>query len=87
MALGGSFASGFAYFTMRKLGTQISPVVTTFYFGLFSLPAYLLTSVCMMERWEGPIDPKAALFCLGVGIFGWLAQEFVQKAVGMAPAA
>ena len=43
VALCGSVASGFAYFTMRKLGTSVSSVVLTFYFGFFCLPAYILT--------------------------------------------
>jgi len=47
VALCGSVASGFAYFTMRKLGTQVNPVTTTFYFGVFSVPFYLLVSSCL----------------------------------------
>lgn len=32
----GSLSSGFAYFTMRKIGTKLSSTITTFYFGLSS---------------------------------------------------
>ena len=45
-ALCGSLCSGFAYLTMRKLGTEVSSVTTTFYFGVFSVPFYLLISAC-----------------------------------------
>ena len=45
VALSGSIASGFAYLTMRKLGTNISSVVTTFYFGALSAPACLLMAL------------------------------------------
>jgi drug/metabolite transporter (DMT)-like permease len=32
----GSLFSGFAYFTMRKIGTRLRSTTTTFYFGIFS---------------------------------------------------
>ena len=87
LALTGSICSGFAYLTMRKLGTSISSVVTTMYFGLFLVPACMITSLALGDKIETPIDGQAVWYLFLVGIFGWIAQEGVSKAVGLAPAA
>ena len=89
LTLGGSICSGFAYLTMRKLGTTISSVVTTLYFGLFSFPACFVTSLILGDKFnEEPENAGIAIvLLLLVGIFGWVAQEGVSKAVGLAPAA
>jgi len=36
---------------------------------------------------EEPIDAKSASLLLCVGFFGWICQEYVSKALGLAPAA
>lgn len=83
----GSLASGIAYLSMRKLGTGISSVVTTFYFGALSVPLCFICSLAMGDEVHGPVTGGAILLLSLVGLFGWIAQEGVSKAVGMAPAA
>ena len=87
LTLTGSICSGFAYLTMRKLGTSISSVVTTMYFGLFLVPACMITSLALGDKLETPVEGEAILYLLLVGLFGWIAQEGVSKAVSLAPAA
>ena len=72
---------------MRKLGTDVSPVVTTFYFGVFSVPACFIMSMALGEEVAEPVGLKAVSLLLMVGFFGWVAQEGVSKAVSLAPAA
>jgi len=43
-ALLASLCSGFAYLSMRKIGTKISSVVITLYMGAFMAPSSLLVS-------------------------------------------
>ena len=52
LTLGGSICSGMAYLTMRKLGTNVSSVVTTLYFGVFSIPACLIASLALGDYSE-----------------------------------
>lgn len=86
LALTGSVCSGIAYLTMRKLGSTINSAVITMYFGAFSVVFYCAMSWIMGEEIEEPIGGKAILLLSLVGLFGWLAQEGVSKAVSMAEA-
>ena len=72
---------------MRKIGTNVSSVVTTFYFGLFSVPACFIASMALKEEIAEPVGLKAFFLLVLVGFCGWVAQEGVAKAVGLAPAA
>ena len=45
LALTGSLTSGCAYATMRRIGTEVNPAVTVFYFGIFCVPASFFLSV------------------------------------------
>jgi dolichyl-phosphate-mannose--protein O-mannosyl transferase len=44
-ALFASLSSGFAYLTMRRIGTKISSVVITMYMGAFMAPSSLIVSL------------------------------------------
>ena len=55
LTLTGSICSGFAYLSMRKLGTSVSSVVTTMYFGVFSAPACFIVSLMLGDEVVSPI--------------------------------
>ena len=58
---------------MRKMGTGISPVVGTFYFGLLSVPCYLLAAfVTQQASIEEPVGIKPVAMLLLLGFFGWV---------------
>ena len=58
---------------MRLIGTRISSVVTTFYFGVFLVPACMITSVATGDEMPKGIDGHAVFYLFLVGFFGWLA--------------
>jgi drug/metabolite transporter (DMT)-like permease len=74
MTLLGSLSSGFAYLTMRKLGTHLDSTVTTFYFGLFSaIASFMVFSFAPGQALHEKITPLALLLLLATGLFGWIA--------------
>jgi len=81
-----SVCSGIAYLTMRKIGTKVNSVVITMYFGAFMLPSCLAMSLLSGDSYVGHIGGTETLLLSLAGLFGWIAQEGVSKAVGMAEA-
>ena len=81
IALLGSISSGFAYLSMRKMGSSVNSVICPMYFGIFSCYANFFGSAALgddlVEEYSWPVMGLLLL----TGIFGWLAQEGVSAAV------
>lgn len=70
----GSVFSGFAYFTMRKINTQVNSTVTTFYFGLFScIMSFSFFAIAPAQIIREQANLKSIGLLLSTGLFGWLA--------------
>lgn len=82
IALSGSIASGFAYLSMRRLGTTVHALANPYYFGLFTLPACLIVNFSLGDVFSPDMITWTGIGLLLVtGIFGWIAQEGVSKAM------
>lgn len=78
----GSLASGFAYLTMRKLGENVNSAITTFYFGIFSgITSFITFAIAPKQTMSAEISFFELGLLLAIGIFGWIAQEGVSKAL------
>ncbi|TNV77408.1 hypothetical protein FGO68_gene6316 [Halteria grandinella] len=81
-ALMGSVFSGFAYFSMRRLGTRVNPTINTFYFATSSCVLSFITfSVVPGQRIFSQIDWESVGLLILTGLLGWIAQEGVAKAL------
>ncbi len=70
----GSLFSGFAYYSMRKIGTSVNATITTFFFGVFSaIGSFIMFAVAPGQELKQPIDALSFMLLVGTGMFGWLA--------------
>jgi drug/metabolite transporter (DMT)-like permease len=81
VALFGSVCSGFAYLTMRKTGNSVHPLISPMYFGAFSVVANFFLSVATGDQLVEKFTGTGIVLLLSAGVFGWLAQEGVSKAI------
>lgn len=78
--LGASISSGFAYLTMRKMGTEVHSVLNPMWFGVFSVSASYLNAVALNDDFVVLAQRDVGLLVL-MGTLGWIAQEGVSKAI------
>lgn len=81
VGLSGSLSSGFAYLMMRKMGTNIQRLHGPLYFGTFNVTTCYMTSLVIGEQVMEPYSKQGLTLLTLIGIFGWLAQEGVSKAM------
>lgn len=55
LVLSASICSGLAYLSIRKMGTNVSSVVSTLYFGVFSVPACFIFSLMLGDELVTPV--------------------------------
>lgn len=82
VALGAGLGTAVAQVALRQLGRTELPMVTVFYFGLFSTLFFsaVVPFVWVWPTWDG------FLYMAGVGLVGGLAQQFMTRAFALAPA-
>jgi hypothetical protein len=67
---------------MRKIGTRLNSTITTFYFGVFSsVFSFIVFAIAPGQILKERMDFTAFGLLIATGIFGWLAQECVSKAL------
>ena len=66
---------------MRRMGTNIHSLHGPLYFGTFNVTACYMTSVVIGEQVMEPYSKQGLMLLSLVGIFGWIAQEGVSKAM------
>jgi drug/metabolite transporter (DMT)-like permease len=81
VGLFGSLSSGFAYLMMRRMGTNIHSLHGPLYFGTFNVTTCYITSLSIGEQVMEPYSKQGLILLTLVGIFGWIAQEGVSKAM------
>jgi hypothetical protein len=81
VALCGSVSSGFAYLTMRRMGTHIHALHGPLYFGVFNIIACYILAIAVGDEMKAPFSSYGLFLISVVGIFGWLAQEGVSTAM------
>lgn len=83
VALGAAVLSAFAMIAIRKLGSTEHSLTIVFYFTAFSS---LFTGIAMIFAWT-PLDSRALLLLIGIGLSGGIGQIFLTYAYAHAPAA
>lgn len=86
IGLSSGITSGFAYLFMRRMGQDVDPSTSLFYFALTCTIGSYLMMVVMGDIHAEPYDYVAIGWLFLAGLFGFTAQLGVNTAISMSKA-